>query len=134
MADTTQDHLAGADAKAGAFTPGPWIVHHHSQKDWAYVVPAIHASRPIGGSSDDQEDRDNYAQQICSIRDDDHGRGDALANARLIAAAPDLLEALMEVKQLLDIALLVGAVPSPAANGPAAKAIAAIRKATGVSQ
>jgi hypothetical protein len=28
MADTTQDHLAGADAKAGvAFTPGPWEQH-----------------------------------------------------------------------------------------------------------
>lgn len=56
---------------------------------------------------------------------------DNRANARLIAAAPDLLEALQECKQLLDMVLCVQGGLPPDANGPAAKALAAIRKATG---
>ena len=51
-------------------------------------------------------------------------------DARLIAAAPDLLEALCELKQILDIVLCMQGGLPPDANGPAAKALAAIAKAT----
>lgn len=74
-------------------TPGPWIVHPHSIL--AYVVPAAHAKRPIGGAADEQEDLNNYAQDIVSATFPDRHRSDAevMANIRLIAAAPDLLAA-----------------------------------------
>lgn len=56
------------------------------------------------------------------------------ANARLMAAAPELLEACQELKQLLDMVLCVTGWLPPDANGPAAKALAAIAKATGESK
>ena len=56
--------------------------------------------------------------------------GRSEANARLIAAAPELLEALIEVKQVLDMAIGMDLVP-PSADGPAVSAAAAIAKATG---
>ena len=50
------------------------------------------------------------------------------ANARLIAAAPDLLESLRE---LAELAALQFGMPPPGADGPLQKALAAIAKADG---
>ena len=50
------------------------------------------------------------------------------ANARLIAAAPDLLESLRE---LAELAVLQFGMPPPGADGPLQKALAAIAKADG---
>jgi hypothetical protein len=53
------------------------------------------------------------------------------ATALVLAAAPDLLESVKELKQLLDMVLCVNGGLPPEANGPAAKALAAIARATG---
>jgi hypothetical protein len=58
------------------------------------------------------------------------GAAERMANARLIAAAPQLLEALKEVTELLDWACGIDLLP-PDADGPAAKARAAIAAAQG---
>jgi hypothetical protein len=77
-------------------TPGPWCVHPH----FAYVVPLAHAERPIGGAEDDAYDLAHYAQEICALHMPDRHRSEdeSYANARLIAAAPDLLKALESVR------------------------------------
>lgn len=72
-------------------TPGPWQVHPEFSR---YVVPADHAGRAIGGAVDDAYDRDYFAHQIALTICDRHCRGDYHANARLIAAAPELLDAI----------------------------------------
>ena len=70
-------------------TPGPWAVM------WDFsIAPADHSNRLLGAASDNARDRDEYAQTIANVELDRHGRGDRMANARLIAAAPDLLVAL----------------------------------------
>ena len=53
------------------------------------------------------------------------------ANAQLIAAAPELLEALEEVTEILDMVLGFDGGYPPEANGPAIKARNAIAKARG---
>ncbi|MCB2020944.1 MAG: hypothetical protein KDG44_09070, partial [Burkholderiaceae bacterium] len=50
------------------------------------------------------------------------------ANARLIAAAPELLDALRELAELV---VLQFGMPPPGADGPLQKALAAIAKADG---
>jgi len=83
---------------AAAFTPGPWRQHAYFS---ARIVPQDHAKRAVGGSVHDAEDERTYAQEICVVHVDRHGRGDATANARLIAAAPDLLAALQACLELI---------------------------------
>lgn len=58
------------------------------------------------------------------------GPTNAKADAMLISAAPDMLEALIAVKEVLDFAIGADLVP-PGADGPAVMARAAIAKATG---
>ena len=81
-------------------TPGPWAVHP-LKSAWAYVVPQAHLRLPIGGAADRQADTTQYAQHITYLALDSHRhtRGCALANARLIAAAPDLLKVLQELQE-----------------------------------
>jgi hypothetical protein len=82
-------------------TPGPWApITGFGYK--AYVVPLSHVGRRIGGSENPTEDRDEFAQQICATLSDPYGRGDNEANARLIAAAPDLRSALQAILATLD--------------------------------
>ena len=83
-------------------TPGPWA----APKIWAYqyICPADHVNRPVGASVDPTINRDRYMQIIATVGDDEFDRGDRQANARLIAAAPDLLEALQRAVTELKIA------------------------------
>lgn len=87
--------------KAGGHTPGPWSIHPHH----AYVVPQDHIGRPIGGSSDPDTDLATYAQEICAMHwpDPHRSRAEVQANALLIAAAPDLLEAADAMMPLLSL-------------------------------
>jgi hypothetical protein len=73
-------------------TPGPWVVHSHK----AYVVPAEHADRRIGGHRDKDIDLQEFAQEICALHWPDRHRNEdeVKANAQLISAAPELLDAL----------------------------------------
>ena len=79
------------------FTPGPWVTVRNG-----YIVPADHAKRAIGGADDPEVHRREYAQQIATVYHDRLGRGDREANARLIAAAPDMREALGEAERQIE--------------------------------
>lgn len=106
-----------------AHTPGPWAVHHIR----AYVVPSAHAARPIGAAEDDDCDLATYAQEICAMHWPDRHRteNEVLANARLIAAAPEMLEALRRAERYISD-------DQPDEEGSLLKAIrAAIAKAEG---
>ena len=99
---------------AAKHAPGPWscIVEGND----AFVMPA-------GGSP---------CVTLIKLRGAGTSYSESLANARLIAAAPCLLDALRDVVAVLDMALMVGIPTLPAgADGPAVKARAAIAKATG---
>lgn len=77
-------------------TPGPWI----ARGEW--IVPAEHKDRSIGGSIYPKDDRDNYARVIATLSEDRHKRGSIEGNAKLIAAAPDMLDALRGFMDLTD--------------------------------
>lgn len=98
-----------------AHTPGPWVIddgHSNKTGKYGYFVRAHKGAIWDDGSADGG---------VCSM-----------ADARLIAAAPDLLEALQEVTDVLDMALGIQMFGlRPDADWPAAKARAAIAKATG---
>jgi len=84
-------------------TPGPWAVHSGHT-----VVPACDASKKLGGSADPDHEAQTYAKVLHGFGTCDGGtedpdfyrsrmsRDEAKANARLIAAAPDLLTALKQ--------------------------------------
>jgi hypothetical protein len=100
-------------------TPGPWVViprGESSGKSVGTIEPKPQTMTSV-----------NYwtVAEVNGLRDEWE------ANLCLIAAAPELLEALQECKQLLDMVLCVSGGLPPEANGPAAKALAAIAKATG---
>lgn len=114
-------------------TPTPWVAIWKGQ----YIVPSDHAKRAIGCSIDCDYDRDHYAQEIASLRDDDHGRGSAEANAAFIVKAvnafDDLTAALKEAREFVADQLevrsaLFGADDPDHANyiAPAERLIAAI--------
>jgi hypothetical protein len=79
-----------------AHTPGPWIVHPKSRGEW--IVPASDSGKAIGASVDVVTDRERFAKVIISQRlgsgSTRFEAGEREANARLIAAAPELLAAL----------------------------------------
>lgn len=81
------------------WTQGPWGVHPHR----AFVVPADHVTRPIGGSDDPAFDLATYAQEICAMHWPDQHRleQEVKANARLVAASPELYEALEAADEAL---------------------------------
>lgn len=81
------------------FTPGPWAVHSIFPQ---IVVMVEHAKRSIGGSIDPDNEAERYAKEIHRGDGTDEypqfsrsrvRAAEGIANARLIAAAPDLLEA-----------------------------------------
>ena len=77
-------------------TPGPWMQHPMFPE---YVVLAAHADRPIGAAVDAATDLAKYAQYIVRVEILHRHRSgyECAANARLIAAAPELYEALTEI-------------------------------------
>jgi len=84
MAENSSD--AGASPLKAGHTPGPW----QSQHD--YDIDGICA---IIGNIDGPDDGRMHFTHICEVMTDD--ADEARANARLIAAAPDLLEMLQEM-------------------------------------
>jgi hypothetical protein len=97
-------------------TPGPWAVARD-----AYIIPADHARRPIGAHVDPIVDRAEYANVICTM---ETRYGTQPANARLIAAAPDLLQSLQQLLDANDSSVLYS-------DGNWEQARAAIARATG---
>lgn len=100
-----------------AHTPGPWSYRWETEaRDWAIVTDA---NGSIVANVNTETGPD--ASSAPATR-----QMPAEANARLIAAAPDLLEALTSSLELLEHHY-----PKPARNGQIARARAAIAKATG---
>lgn len=82
----------------GVATPGPWMIFPGNYRA-AFVVPVSHAKRKLGAAADAIEDRTQFAQEICAIEFHHRHRSadEQLANAHLIASAPDLRDALRDV-------------------------------------
>lgn len=58
--------------------------------DWAvWIIPADQISRPIGGSTDSEKDRNHYANVVASVDGKYHDRA---ANARRLIAAWNFCE------------------------------------------
>lgn len=68
--------------KNSTHTSGPWTL---IEKSWQFEIPEIHIVFGCSHSTDPDDDRD--------IKSSEQGQVE-LGNARLIAAAPELLEAL----------------------------------------
>ena len=102
-------------------TPGPWKADEHGLHIWGISV---------GGCRMELSDH-----LIADIRGWGHlqylpdGIRIQKANARLIAAAPDLLASLIEITSVLDALLMVKSEPEEGSIGGRARA--AIAKATG---
>jgi hypothetical protein len=79
-------------------TPGPWtLLSGFPEK----IVPVAHKSRSLGGSINEDDDRDHFALVIATAERNRYSKfaheiseEQARANARLMAAAPELLAAL----------------------------------------
>lgn len=82
-------------------TKGPWITHPIFPE---WVIPAKDRLKKIGASVDRKGDRAEFAQAICMIRDEHRHRSvdEQKANARLIASAPDMLERLAQIAEIIE--------------------------------
>lgn len=100
-------------------TPGPWFVKPGT---WRMTNNLTVRVLTISAGSADERADDYY--RVCSVID---ANGEAVneRNARLIAAAPDLLEALIRVTTYCDIAEVKTMPGSPGSLQAARKAIAA---------
>jgi len=72
-------------------TPGPWTAHELGYEDGTWIHWSIEAHGPIAYGS------------IAHGGDNTNGSENSEANARLIAAAPDLLDACQKMSDLLGI-------------------------------
>jgi hypothetical protein len=83
---------------SAGYTPGPWLIHATNriivQADGAFADVKVKNGKVTG---------DKLPNSICLLRDpgDDFSEDETLANGFLIAAAPDLYEALIELKRAL---------------------------------
>ena len=103
--DTT---TKAAERAGGTFTPGPWAVMKHWPLE---IVPAPDAAKTLGAANSPAGDA-GYAQPIAQARFDSYvsatefphrrvNRAESEANARLIAASPELLAGLQGALKLI---------------------------------
>lgn len=85
-------------------TPTPWM-----HLDGRWIIPVSQQDRKIGGSTNKSEDRENYAAEICFMRDNEtrFKKGEVRANAEFIVRAcnshDQLVAALKDAKILLEL-------------------------------
>lgn len=117
---SAQDHSSSRDRpSAGHFTPGPWVAREEPHRSAIFSASA-YAGRHIATAS--------------SYWAGDGPRAEEReANARLMAAAPDMFEALKEVVAYLDSIEGLGEGGTSAYDVPSIMARAAIAKAEGRS-
>lgn len=99
-------------------TPGPWI-----------------ATRILGGwwVAEDNDPTAFYRRRIAGVAGG-AGIDSPAANARLLAAAPELLAALEEAKQFIQNGIEYGYINTPEDEDVLARIKKAVRKAKGVDQ
>lgn len=114
---------------ADRFTPGPWGYHDHNWRGEPTEFDFYVSGNPGGG-----EDGERYSTAVAIVKGNATAEDIPMANARLIAAAPDLLaacRALVETFELADM----GDEPEDSEYGDGKRALlaglAAIAKATG---
>jgi len=104
-------------------TPGPWGF----SGPWGWLTKEGGFSIVAG--------KQNEQVVICSRNSCGPDAGEMIANARLIAAAPDMLEALKNARQFISNGIQLGYIDEPAPGSPEAQTLGiivdAIRKAEG---
>ncbi len=113
-------------------TPGPWVVKHYDENGYLRVSSPNWQSASANNSMVKIEPRRDY-DEVKGLHVSESGLQESQANARLIAASPDLLTALQECFLLLQQLAADGEpgdMPSPTLE----KARAAIAHATGYWQ
>lgn len=87
-------------------------MNKHTSTPWSswndhVIIPAAHAGRKIGGSTNNKEDREDFAHEICRIsRNSNHYTADeASANAAFIVKACNSHDALVEALKLAKIGI-----------------------------
>ena len=98
-------------------TPGPWIATHIIGSWWI-----------------EDDDPTAFCRRRIAIVDDGAGIESPEANARLIAAAPELLAALEEAKQFIQNGIEYGYINTPEDEDVLAMIKKAVRKAKGIDQ
>lgn len=104
------------------FTPGPWRVEEGTTLVWGACNPDDRSTYGMGYPITQARVRLGSASEYASEFREDEGE----ANARLIAAAPELYGALEDLAERL-----IGAFPSIAGTPEAQRAKAALAKARG---
>ena len=116
------------------FTPGPWVVSGKIHNYGSIVCPASQTDRPLGASADTERCKRDYMHQIAAVNKHScHFSSDeSKANAYLIAAAPELYEALKNV-YILPRPWVLGDISWERWNGIFEQIDAALAKAEGRS-
>ena len=120
--------MSGGAAPVGGHTPGPWYAEIRNGSASILRRPPSDLYENGGGVAGEKS--------IATVSRGWYHEGSAgfpfEANARLIAAAPDLLASLIEMRDLFDTLCSIGFNPCEGREGsPKANADAAIAKATG---
>ena len=105
-------------------TPGPWIIESSSSERWSQIIrPKVDGRWPYDNVAYIQE---MYDEQCTK-------KGAHIANAKLIAAAPDLLEALQAYLEAFENHGITNTTNLDSTGHIAELAYAAIDKAIGVT-
>ena len=108
-------------------TPGPWKVLEGLQRDHMNGTANVTVFKQHRG---ERRDRLSVVAEVWD-RDLVAMGGDVIANARLIAAAPDLLEALHDLSQTFDAMCALAKSSGPNFDALRAKVRAALARAEG---